>query len=91
MNLEQLRQEIDKADAEILKAFCRRMDAVGEVAKTKIAKGIPVLDASREVSLLAGIEENTPDKYALYSRALFTEMMRISRLYQQEIMDGVKE
>jgi len=88
MELEQLRQEIDKADREILKAFCRRMDAVGEIAQIKKAKGLPVLDAAREEALLARIEEKAEGKYASCSRELFMALIAISREYQQRIING---
>ena len=46
--LEQARREIDAVDAEMAALFCRRMDAVRRVAAYKQARGLPVLDASRE-------------------------------------------
>ena len=51
--LEQARREIDAVDAEMAALFCRRMDAVRRVAAYKQARGLPVLDASREEAVVA--------------------------------------
>ena len=46
--LAQIRQELDEIDREMVKLFERRMTLCREVARTKLAQGKPVLDASRE-------------------------------------------
>lgn len=46
--LEQARGEIDEIDRQMAQLFCRRMEAVAEVAEYKKATGKPVFDAARE-------------------------------------------
>ena len=50
--LAQIRQELDEIDREMVKLFERRMTLCREVARTKLAQGKPVLDASREAQVL---------------------------------------
>lgn len=65
--LEQARREIDAVDAEMAALFCRRMDAVRRVAAYKQARGLPVLDASREEAVVAKNCARLPDEaYAEY-------------------------
>ncbi|MBQ1675051.1 MAG: chorismate mutase, partial [Oscillospiraceae bacterium] len=46
--LELSRQEIDRIDREIAALFCRRMEAVRDIASYKRSHGLPILDSQRE-------------------------------------------
>lgn len=51
--LERARAEIDLVDREMAALFCRRMEAVREIADYKQAHGIPVADPARETEILS--------------------------------------
>ena len=65
------RNIIDEQDQVILEALRKRMDAVKEIGRIKQAKGLPVLDASRESEILEGKEE--------YEKEVLKKIMEVSR------------
>ncbi|WP_349763864.1 chorismate mutase [Fusobacterium sp. SYSU M8D902] len=86
--LELARIEINRVDKEIAKLFEERMKAVEEVINFKIENNLDILDSSRENEVIKRnkklIEEK---KYEKYYVDLITNMMRISKNYQKEIVD----
>lgn len=86
--LELARIEINRVDKEIAKLFEERMKAVEEVINFKIENNLDILDSSRENEV---IERNKKliekKKYEKYYVDLITNMMRISKNYQKEIVD----
>lgn len=86
--LELARIEINRVDKEIAKLFEERMKAVEEVINFKIENNLDILDFSRENEVIERnkklIEEK---KYEKYYVDLITNMMRISKNYQKEIVD----
>ncbi|MGY0394318.1 chorismate mutase [Fusobacterium sp.] len=86
--LELARIEINRVDKEIAKLFEERMKAVEEVINFKIENNLDILDSSRENEVIERnkklIEEK---KYEKYYVDLITNMMRISKNYQKEIVD----
>lgn len=65
------RNIIDQQDKVILEALRKRMDAVKEIGRIKQAKGLPVLDSSREAEILEGKEE--------YEQEVLKKIMEVSR------------
>ena len=51
--LELSRQEIDRIDREMAALFCRRMEAVRDIASYKRTHGLPILDSQREAEVLS--------------------------------------
>lgn len=86
--LELARIDINRVDKEIAKLFEERMKAVEEVINFKIENNLDILDSSRENEVIERnkklIEEK---KYEKYYVDLITNMMRISKNYQKEIVD----
>ena len=78
--LAQIRQELDEIDREMVKLFERRMTLCREVARTKLAQGKPVLDASREAQVL------TDASLVEAVQALYREMMALSRQEQEKLL-----
>lgn len=89
--LEDIRRELDAVDRDMVSLFERRMALAGQVAAYKLAHGLPVLDSSREEQVLASraamLEE---PRLAGSVRALYEEIMRLSRQEQQRILEEVK-
>ncbi|MGN0745099.1 MAG: chorismate mutase [Aristaeellaceae bacterium] len=85
--LEELRAELDGVDRELVRLFERRMALSREVARYKLAHGLPVLDASREEQVLAS-RADMLDNPALAEdvRALYTCIMALSRGEQERLL-----
>lgn len=85
--LAQIRQELDEIDREMVKLFERRMTLCREVARTKLAQGKPVLDASREAQVLESRAAMLADATLTEAvRALYREMMALSRQEQEKLL-----
>ena len=86
-DLSEIRKEIDSIDSKLIELFCARMDIVKEVAAYKIANDMQVLHPEREEAILQRAAEAAGEEYAGYARALFSELMRLSRDMQQKMID----
>lgn len=83
-----LRREINEIDRELTKLFERRMEVSRRVAEYKRENNLPVLDADREEQVLLTRVEMLSDKTLEQSvRALFKEIMRLSRLAQESMLN----
>ncbi len=83
MDLDKLRQEIDKIDKNLVDLFEKRIDIVSRVADYKREHGISVLDQKREDQL---IEKNvsylSDQSLSMDTERFFRALMEISRDYQ---------
>lgn len=85
--LEDIRRELDAVDRDMVRLFEQRMGLAGQVAAYKLAHGLPVLDRSREEQVLASRTAMLKDPQLAESvRALYEEIMRLSRQEQQRIL-----
>lgn len=85
--LDSARAQIDAADRELAVQFCRRMDAVRQVAAYKLANGLPVLDAAREEAVVQKNLALLPNaEYAAWYEAFLRDMMAVSRAYQTQLL-----
>jgi len=90
-SLNEIRNEIDRADAAIAEAFCKRMQAVRQIAEYKKERGLPIFDAAREEELLRRAGERVEDEELRgYYQLLQRDLMQISRVYQQKLLEGLK-
>lgn len=89
--LEDIRRELDAVDRDMVRLFERRMALAGQVAAYKLAHSMPVLDASREEQVLASRAAMLEEPCLADSvRALYEEIMRLSRQEQQRILEEAK-
>ncbi len=88
MDLKDLRDEIDRLDIEIQKLFETRMDVVGAVAAYKKEHDLPVLHQNREDHVLEMVASRSRAEYQDLNRALFTNMMDISKCSQTRLIDA---
>ena len=90
-DLNEIRKDINRIDAEMRKLFSERMTAVREVAEYKAAHGLPILDASREAEV---IERNTAlledEELRPYYVNFLQSSMAVSRSYQDMLVNGMK-
>ena len=87
--LEQARLVINEADAQIAHYFEKRMHAAEDVVAYKMENGLPVFDPVREKEVveknLARIQD---EKLKPYFEDMLTQLMRISKEYQNAIMQN---
>lgn len=87
LDLNEIRQEIDKVDASIVEMFEKRMELCKDVALFKIQNGKNVLDRQRElekISKVVDLAENDFNKHGI--EELFTQIMAISRKLQYQLL-----
>ena len=91
MKLEEARKIISDTDREIASLFCKRMDAVSEVARIKKEHALPILDEKRERELLerdiASVENET---YRPYFTGVVKSLVDASKSYQRMILKGMR-
>lgn len=88
-DLNQLRQEIDRIDAQLVALFERRMAVTRQVGLYKLDRGLPVLDPGRERQVLAGKAALLQDKTLTAGiTELFETIMAISRRQQEALMEA---
>ena len=91
MELQSLRDRIDKIDDEILKLFVERMDTVSKVAEYKTKHSMGTLQKSREREILARVSAQAGEELEGYARILFSTLFELSRSYQMHLTTGETE
>ncbi len=90
-DIDYLRNEIDKIDAELLPLFLKRMECSGKVAEYKRANNLPVLDKVREEQILNNKSKSVSTELQKSVRDFYTDIMKISRSYQaKELYTSVR-
>lgn len=84
MDIQELRNQIDKIDRELVSLFTERMRVAADVAEYKRANCLPVLDASRERALLQKVAELSGEEFENYSLTLYSTILELSRSYQHK-------
>ncbi len=87
MDINELREEIDKVDREIVELFSKRMRICEDIGKYKIEKGLQVLDVSREVDKLQAVRDIVDEGLEDEVEELFKTLMTLSRRRQQILLD----
>ena len=78
MELQEIRNEIDRLDKQIQSLFEERMLLCQDVARYKKAHNMPVFQAGREQQILDRVEQNAKEGLGLASRTMFANMMSSS-------------
>lgn len=86
MNIDNLRNQIDKIDTQLVDLFKDRMQIALEIAQYKKASGMPVFDVTRERSLLHKVSERAGGDFEVYMRVFFSMLMDVSRSYQHKFL-----
>lgn len=84
MDLNALRNEIDKLDRQILDSFRHRMDLCRSVALYKKENGMQIFQKDREKAIIKKVRSEAPEDLKGATAALFTEIMDISKCLQQQ-------
>lgn len=88
MELSELRQSIDEIDAQLVALVEQRLDVSAQIAAYKKENALPVLDAGREAAKLEKIRAACRPELAESVAALYREVFRLSRAYQEKLMEG---
>lgn len=87
-DLQETRRALDAVDRQIVALFEERMNLARDVAEYKIARGMPVLDSSREEQVLESRCALLQDAYwAPALRELYEQIMALSRAEQQKMVE----
>ena len=78
MNLEKVRNQIDRIDERISELFNERQRLAAEIAKIKKEEGLPTQDLAREEEIMKRAEE----RCGVYGRELFQKLMDLSKKEQ---------
>ncbi len=90
-DLTKARQEINEIDKEMAKLFERRMKAAEQIAAHKKSVGMPIFDEKREREVIARNCEYVFDPVIReYYTNYISETMKISRAYQNRLLNGMK-
>lgn len=85
--LELLRKEIDEIDSEIIKLYEKRMGVVKSVIKYKVENNIPVLDKSREGSMLEkNLKKIENEDYKKYYQDVLNGYLKASKDMQNDLL-----
>ena len=82
MDINELRENIDKIDDEIVKLFTERMKTAEGIAAYKRENNMPVGDKIREREIIARQTRDMDDEMAGYTKILFNTLFDVSRSYQ---------
>lgn len=80
------REKINGIDKELVRLFCERMKASGEVARYKKESSLPVYAPEREERLLSAVKEASEEEFSDYTQRLYKEILALSKEYQTEII-----
>ncbi len=84
MDLNELRQEIDKIDDELVRLFGQRMDVAAQISDYKKEKCLPIFQPARERAKLAYVAAKAGPDMANYTRVLYSMLFELSRSYQSK-------
>ncbi len=85
------REKINEIDKQMSELFCKRMQAAEMVAEYKREKGLPIFDATRENAIIANNSKKLINpEYADYYINFQRDVMKISRKYQEKLLNGMK-
>lgn len=82
MDLEKIRQDIDKVDDQIAQLYEKRMGLVGEVVKAKQQSGKAVNDPERERKILLRVADKVSENNQVYLKRVFETIFETSKAYQ---------
>ena len=88
-DLKDVRADINETDRKIIELFEKRMNLSKEVANYKLKNSMPVFDSKREAEKLAEVQNLVSNPlYAVWATKLMNDLMKYSKEYQQNIIDG---
>lgn len=87
-NISDMRDDIDRIDAEIASLLNKRMELSGEIAKYKMNHDIPVLDTGREAQVLSKVD---PDLKDIYIKIMEKSKEKQKMILEENMLNSGKE
>jgi len=84
MDITELRQDIDRIDAELVSLFCQRMDVAAKIADYKKENGLAIYNPGRERAVLQKVANLAGEDMETYTRVLYSMLFELSRSYQSK-------
>ena len=84
MDIQELREQIDRIDSEIIRLYDERMEMARKIGQYKKEHRLPVRDETREQELLDRVGKEAGTAHEQGVRALFSLLMAQSRAYQEQ-------
>lgn len=85
MGIEEIRSKIDAIDHALAEKTAERLALMKDVAEYKNARGLPILDSTREKEVLAKNAQRFPEALRPYGERFFRSIMDICKEYQAKI------
>ncbi len=87
MELNELRQQIDKIDDQLVSLFSQRMAVSSQIGQAKMEAKLPVFAPAREREKLQDVANKAGEEMANYTRVLYSMLFELSRSYQSRQSD----
>lgn len=84
MDLNELREEINRIDSALVQLFTERMEIAAQVADYKKQNSMPIYVPARERAVLQSVAEKAGPEMANYTRVLYSMLFELSRSYQSK-------
>ncbi len=84
MEINELRNEIDKVDDQLVKLFVERMNLSAKIADYKKENKLPIYVPSREREKLQNVAKQAGEEMDNYTRVLYSMIFELSRSYQNK-------
>ena len=82
MDIKDLRDNIDRIDADLIKLFAERMETAAKIADYKKQNNLPILNAEREKEVVEKVVSAVPKELQEYAETLYKTIFELSRSYQ---------
>ena len=89
MDIKDLRDNIDRIDAELTKLFQERMETAAKIAKFKQENSIPVFNREREREVINKVTSSVAPEFEGYTKILYETIFNLSRSYQKKLINPV--
>ncbi len=86
MDLENIRNNIDRIDTQLVELLKERMNCAAKVAKYKSENGMKIYDPKRERALLNRVSELAGEEHEASARVMFSLLMELSRAHQSKLI-----
>lgn len=82
-DLDELREQINRIDAQIIDLYQQRMDVVRDIGAFKRENGLPLCDPTREHAKIEEAMDAVSDELREHAAALMSLLMETSRAFQR--------
>ncbi len=85
MDIQDLRQEIDRIDDQLVQLFAQRMEVSAQIADYKKKQNMPIFVPAREREKLASVSQKVDPELASHVKVLYSLLFELSRSHQSAL------